>query len=41
MMDALKKLQGSRIAVEAEASRPEDTNRQPDEAQKKKKNKKE
>lgn len=39
MMDALKKLQGSRIAVEAEASQPEDTNRQPDEAQKKKKNK--
>lgn len=39
IMDALKKLQGSRIAVEAEASQPEDTNRQPDEAQKKKKNK--
>lgn len=39
MMDALKKLQGSRIAVEAEATQTEDTDRQPDEAPKKKKNK--
>ncbi len=36
MMDALKKLQGSRIAVEAEASQPEETNRQPGRSSKEK-----